>query len=278
VDTSLQRRFQIKLTLSAPDDLQVREGDVIVPGQILADRVRDRSRLQFQKEALIREIGRLRKLATLPIPEVRPLPEASFSEEAADIETAKHKADDALRRKEQQQRKIDVLQTMEQSELPESIIPHEQVVLAQRDRELNQALAAVELSQGKLSKAQEQRRIQEYTHSLEMSKRAIAIQEHQLKTQGQIADLEARLSQVEVSLSQLSAVRSPYGGKVQRIKFEGQHDQNLSVQLVLVTHNSSNFGRGQTTPSSLKTDSSNTISGKGDSSHTPTPTPYTPDQ
>lgn len=232
-DGQVQGRFRIKLTLTAPDDLKVREGDNIIAGQILADKVRDRVRLEFERDNLKREIDRLRKRMNASIPGVKPLPEANFLEETAAIETARQKSLDAIRQREQQERKIDVLLNMEQSELPEEVIPHEQLLLEQRQREENQARAAVELAIGKLNKAKELRQREEYSHSLEMSKRAIAVREHELKTQGAIADLEARLSQVEVSLSQLSAVRSPYSGRIQKIKFIGQSDNNLTVELTL---------------------------------------------
>ena len=233
------RRFKIRLTLTAPDDLKIRENDVIVLGQVIADRVRDRSRLQFQKDSLVREIGRLRKLALMPVPPVRSLPDTNYAEEAADVEQVRQKAFETSKQREQQQRKLDVLANLDQTELPESVIPHETLLLEQRQRDENQAQAAVQLTLGKLSKAKELRQDKEYSHSLEMSKRAIAIKESELKTQGQIADLEARLSQVEISLSQLSAVRSPYSGRIQKIKFVGQSDQNLSVELTLLVSSGS---------------------------------------
>ncbi len=232
-DSQTQGRFKIKLTLTAPDDLKVKEGDTIIAGQILADKVRDRSRLQFERENILREVARLKKGLNLPIPDVKSLPEADYTEEVAAIETARQKSLEAIRRREQQQRKIDVLLNMDQAELPEEVIPHEQILLEERQREENQSRAAVDLALGKLNKAKELRQREEYSHSLEMSKRAIAIREHELKTQGAIADLEARLSQVEVSLSQLSAVRSPYSGRIQKIKFVGQSDTSLTVELTL---------------------------------------------
>lgn len=251
------RRFKLKVTLTAPEDLKVKEGDIIVVGQIVADKVRDRTRLQFQKDSLVREIGRLRKLAVLPVPPVRSLPDTDYAEEAAGIEKIRQKAFETSKQREQQQRKLDVLANLEQAELPESVIPHEQLLLEQRQREENQAQAEVQLSLGKLSKAKELRQDKEYEHSLDMSKRAIAIKESELRTQGQIADLEARLSQVEISLSQLSAVRSPYSGRVQRVKFIAQTDQNLSVELILtVSASGSNLGSPsrEKAPSSADTD------------------------
>lgn len=254
------RRFKIRLTLTAPDDLKVKESDVVILGQVIADRVRDRTRLQFQKDGLVREIGRLRKLAVMPVPPVRSLPDTDYMEEAANVEKIRQKAFEASKQREQQQRKLDVLANLDQADLPESVIPHEQLVLEQRQREENTAQAEVQLSLGKLSKAKELRQDKEYAHSLEMSKRAIAIKESELKTQGQIADLEARLSQVEISLSQLSAVRSPYSGRIQKIKFVGQSDQNLSVELtLLVSSGGSSLGTislsEKNTPTSETSDS-----------------------
>jgi hypothetical protein len=229
----------MRLTLTSPDDLKVRESDIVVIGQIIADRVRDRTRLEFQKDSLLAEITRLKQLQALPIPEIKPLPSANFLEESADIERLRFQAENMLRDKEQQQRKLDVLRTLPQSELPEAIIPHEELVLGEKEREYNQAIAEVNLAQGKLSKSQQKRQIDEYNHSLEKSKLAIAQREQELQQQGQIADLAARLSQIEISLSQLSAVRSPYSGSIQKIKFEGQNDQNLTVELILVINRNS---------------------------------------
>jgi len=229
-----RQRFKVTLTVTSTEDLKVSQGATVVAGQILADRVRDRTRLQFQRDSLVRELGRLRKLQELPLPEVQGLPSANYDEEGAAIEQARHRLEDAQRNLEQQKRKLDVLKTMPQADLPEAVIPHEEIVAQQREREYNQAAAEVDLMRGRLEQAREQRSIEEYEHSLELSKRAIAIRQQELTQQGQVADLEARLSEVEISLSQLSAVRSPYSGTVQRVQFKGQSDQNLSVELVLL--------------------------------------------
>lgn len=233
-DGQAQGRFKIRVNLTAPDDLKVKEGDIIITGQIIADKVRDRTRLSFEKDSLTREIALLRKKLSSPLPGVKPLPKADFQEESARIETARQSALELIRQREQQQRKMDVLANLEPGEVPEEIQAHEQVVLDEYQRQENQAQAEVQATIGKLERSKELRQQEEYTHSLEMSKRAIAIRDSELKTQGQVADLEARLSQIEISLSQLSAVRSPYSGTVQRIKFVGQSDTALTVELFLV--------------------------------------------
>jgi hypothetical protein len=248
-----QQRFKLKLTLSAPEDLKVREGDGVMVGQILADRVRDRQRLEGQKRQLQLQIEKLQlpivgAPPVRPIPEVAALPAPSFLEEVAAVEQMKLKAQATQRMKEAQQRKLDLLQSMPQNELPEAVIPHEQGLLEQRQREVDQANAEVDLSRARLAKAQEERQYQEYQHSLELSKRAIAIQQAELQRQEErqrqqeqerdqefkTAQLQAQLQQLNTQLFTLSAIRSPYSGKVQRIKFEGQNDQNLTVELTLV--------------------------------------------
>ncbi|UBF27494.1 hypothetical protein K9N68_06005 [Kovacikia minuta CCNUW1] len=250
VDVAPQRRFQIKLTLSSPNDLKVQEGNQVQEGQIIADRVHDRSRLEFQQQQLQGQIKRLRLQLEQPIPEVAGLPTSSFLSEVAEVERLKIKATDAQRVKEQQQRKLDLLQSMPKSDLPEATIPHEQALLDQKQRLLDQALAEVETAKGKLAKAENDRQFQEYEHSLEMSKRAISLRQQEIQQQGQLAQLEGQLSQVETQLSTLSAVRSPYSGRIQRIKFSGQNDQALSVELVLVVADiSSHPGAVQPPPS-----------------------------
>jgi chromosome segregation ATPase len=262
VDTAPQRRFQIKLTLAALDDLKVKEGATVIPGQILADRVRDQTRLAFQQRELQQRIKRLKAQMALPVPEVSGLPTASVLGEVADVERLKLKAKAVQQAKEQQQRKLDLIQSLPKNEVPEATVPHEQAVLEQKQREVDQALAEVELSRGKLAKAQSDRQFQEYQHSLEMSKRAIALRQQEIQQQGELAQVEGQLSQVETQLSTLSAVRSPYAGKISRLKFQGQTDQSLAVELVLVvTDDSSRPSAIQVTPSPTVSPSSNPADG-----------------
>jgi hypothetical protein len=86
-------RFKIRLTLSSSTDLKVREGDEIAKGEVLADRTRDRTRLDAQKRQIQLRIARLKQpiagapLAK-PIPEVAGLPPTSFLDEAAKVSQA----------------------------------------------------------------------------------------------------------------------------------------------------------------------------------------------
>ena len=69
----------------------MREGDAVSVGQVLADRVRDRQRLETQKEQLQLQITQLQSpiaplAAEHPVPEVAALPSPSFLGEVAEVE------------------------------------------------------------------------------------------------------------------------------------------------------------------------------------------------
>lgn len=251
-DTTGSSRLLLSLTLSSPEDLKVREGDRVTQGQIISDRRQDRQRLDAQKRQLQLQIERLKQpvpgpVPARPVPEVAALPPASFLGEVADVERAKLKVEAAERSHEAQQRKLDLLETLPNQEVPEAVVPHEQEVLAQRQREVDQAVADQQFAEAQLAKAQADRQYQEYQHSLEMSQRAIALQQAELQRQQQLqeqakqerdrsfqlAQLDVQQQTLETQLSALSAVRSPFNGTIQRIKYKSQTDQSLLVELVL---------------------------------------------
>jgi hypothetical protein len=263
-----RRSLDIKLTLTAPEDLKVQEGDRIEAGQIVADRARDRTRLEAQRQQLELQMQRLQQAIPGPppsrqVPEVAGLPAASFLDEVADIERARLKVEAAERNAMQQQRTLDLLQSMPDRHLPEETIPHETEMLRQRQRELDQARADLDFAEAKLSQAQADRQHEEYVHSLEMSKRAIALEQSQIQRQQQlqevqrqeqerayqVAQMEERIVALNAQLFQLSAVRSPFSGVIRRIKYEGQNDSNLIVILSLVADSPTSSDSSRLAPS-----------------------------
>ena len=255
-EASTTQRLTIKLTLSSPADLKVREGDRVEAGQIISDRIRDRQRLEAQRRQLQIQIQQLQQPIAgpppaRPVPEVAGLPPASFLDEVAAVERQRVTVQQA-ERSAQQQRMLDMLQAMPDANLPEATVPHEEEVLAQRQQAIAQANADLQLAEAQLAQAQQERQFQEYQHSLEMSKRAIAIEQARLQRQEQLqnqqeqeqqrsyqlAEIQVQMQALETQLAQLSAVRSPYSGVIQRIKYEGQNDQALTVELTLVVSGS----------------------------------------
>jgi hypothetical protein len=255
------KRFKLRLTLSNPTDLKVREGDRIAAGQILADRATDRQRLDYQKAQLQLQIKKLQQPVTAPppareVPEIAVLPSPSFLSEVAEVERQKVLVGKADRLRTMQQRKLDLLESLPQNELPEATLPHEREVLADKQREFDQAQAELDIATAKVGQAQKEREYREYLHSLEVAKRAISLQQQELQRQQQLqhqedqerdrsfklAQLQAQLQQLETQLLDLAAIRSPYSGTIQRLKFEGQSDRALVVELTLAI--SGNKGRG----------------------------------
>jgi len=248
------QRLTLRLTLSSPADLKVEEGNQVEAGEVLADRVRERQQIQTQLDKLRLQMAQLQQPIpgpppVRPVPEVAGLPPASFLDEVAEVERQRTLVTAAEAAVMNQQRMLDMLTGMDSSQIPQATIPHEEEVLKQKQQLLDQARADLQLAEAQLGQAQSERQYQEYQHSLEMSKRAISIQQAELQRQEEVqhqqaelrdrafdvAQLEAQIQNLETQLFTLSAVRSPYAGTIQRVKFEGQNDQNLIVELVLVT-------------------------------------------
>lgn len=258
------RRLTLKLTLSSPDDLLVREGDRLQEGEIVADRVRDRSRLEVQLERLRLQTERLSKNSiqpppVRPVPDVAGLPPANFLSEVAEVESKRLLVEAAARNLQNQQRLVDMLTI--RRDVPEEVLAHETVVLEERQREVDQAKAQHLLAQGKLSQAQNERQFQEYQHSVTIANRQIQLQQNELERQGQwqrwqeaernrsfqLAQVETQRQQIETQLLDLGAIRAPMGGRITRIKWAGQNDQNLIVELTLLVDDSDDGG-GSSSP------------------------------
>lgn len=181
--------LKLDLTVSSPKDLKVREGDTVVAGEVLADRVEERERAQAQLQALELEYKQLATKTILvapprvQVPAVKALPPISYEEEEAQIaaaEVAVRQAERAFQLQQQslktppieesavvervgvevanrqrlvnnQKRKIDAVARLEN--LPDAVMPHEQEVLKQKDAELQQAEADYRQAQAKLNAA-----------------------------------------------------------------------------------------------------------------------------
>lgn len=183
------KTFKFDLTISSPKDLKVREGDSIVAGEVLADRVEERSHLNTALQALELEYKQLvNKTIPVPpppvqVPVIKSLPPISYDEEEAAITAsavAIRQAERAFQQQTQrlktppieesaalrrasvevaneerlvnnQKRKIDIVARLK--DLPDAVMPHEQEVLKQKEASLKQVKADYELAQAKLSAA-----------------------------------------------------------------------------------------------------------------------------
>lgn len=130
--------------------------------------------------------------------------------------------------------------------------------------EVGKAQANVRLAQSRLDTAKTKRGYDEYQHSINKARRAEEsnqFAQNQVRQQQeysqqqrdrefQIAQLKAKLGEIDQQLGELSIVKSPYSGTIRRIKSAGQTNQNLQFEITLVVGSgSSNISPRTPTPS-----------------------------
>lgn len=314
--SGVPKTFKLNISISKPEDLKVKQGETVISGQILADRVTDRNRLNSAKQELELSLKKIEgNIIFNPpkpksVPPVGELPSSQFKEQEADILDAQIKVREAeiavdLHKKslsiqppketselEQaravvvaaknkvdiQQRKIDAIATMT---LPEAVSEHEARVAeqlqseltsreaeervaaanleaaslgaAEKERQLlsdlDRAKSNLELIKARLDTAKEKRQREEYQHQLELAQRAeqqnqaeqaysrqlMEAQAQEREKDYQLAEVKAKISQINNQLSELATVKAPYSGIVRRVKYEGQSNQNLNVTITIAT-------------------------------------------
>jgi biotin carboxyl carrier protein len=278
------RLHKMTLQVSEPNDLKVKVGDNIAAAQIVADQDGERKRLNLRKDELQVAIKRIenQKISPperttdptkpKPAPPMMPLPDISYQQYEAAIEKAKNQANQQEEVINLKRREIDYLKGIEG--LDSAIIEHEFNKLSKLENELNSAKAEIDLEMGKLLSAKEARKQDEYQHQLNTARRVEEenkslsfyqqqIAENQINYQRSIAtfekesrdrdyqftQLKIQLSSVEDSIAQLAVIRSPYAGKIRRIKFLGQTDNKLGVELTMVIDADSSTNTAPTTSS-----------------------------
>ena len=237
------RRLTINISVTDPGDLKVTEGDRISVGQLIADRGRERQRLEAQSRQLDLTLQRLQlSTVTPPLPPNTPPPIATptYLEQNAAIERAKADVDQAEALIDAKQQELDYLAQL--PNIDPLVFEHEQAKLAELQRHHTATVRDYQLALGKRSTA-------EYEHSRVMAIDAGSRNRDQLSYQSQWAQYEQRLRDRDYQLSQtqlklddieneiatLSVVRSPYAGRIRRIKWLGQDASGLlSAEITLM--------------------------------------------
>ena len=250
------RRLTINVSVTDPDDLKVTVGDRIAVGQLIADRTRDRNRLEAQARQLDLTLQRLEHASiTPPLPPATPPPIATptYLEQNAAIDRAKADVDQAEALIEAKHQELDYLAQL--PNLDPLVMEHEQAKLAELQRNHTATVRDYQLALGKRSSA-------EYEHSRAMAIDVGSRNRDQLSYQRQWADFEQRLRDRDYQLSQtqlrvdeidnaianLAVVRSPYAGRIRRIKWLGQGaDGMLSAEITLMVRT----GAGAAVPGQL---------------------------
>ncbi len=127
------------------------------------------------------------------------------------------------------------------------ILEHEQANLKNLEAARQSAQIQLELAQSKLTTAKENRAYIEYQRELEQTRRAIALEQQWLSIQRtesersrliaereySQAQIEAQIQEIDYQISRISTVTAPYEGTIKKIKWIGQSDNTLTVELTL---------------------------------------------
>ena len=248
------RTLPLTFNVSEPGDVKVRQGQIITAGQAIADRTKERRILENQRKRIELAIQKLETNEVLPVPSPPPppamaeLPAPTFVDQQAELDKARLEVAQAQESVSLQQRKLAVLETIPQHEIPEAVIPHESRLQDKIYSELDQANAQLKIAMAKLEEAKAAREYLEYQHSLKRADREAQQNQQILEYQRQkqeeagrleqrqveVANLTIKLQETEAKLQELSTIRSPYPGKVQRVRFLKQENNLLNVEVLIV--------------------------------------------
>jgi len=263
------RLHKITLAVDKPDDLKVKQGSAVSEGQVIADQEDERDRLLQRKAELMLAVARLEKqlitepqrplepLKPKPVPALSGLGDVSYQQFDAAIEKAKKEVERATAELDLKNREIDFIKGVEG--IDPAIIEHELAAVAQLKAKVKDAAIEVNLTEGKLLTAKQERQQKEYQHSLDAAKRIEEantaqsfyqrqVAENLIAFQRQSADYEKelrerdyrttqtklQLSGIDDNISKLSTIRSPYSGTVKRVKFINQTGNKLNIELSIV--------------------------------------------
>ena len=237
------RRLTINVTVADPEDLRVAEGDRLDVGQLIADRSQEKYRLEAQQAQLKLALQRLQSSTiTAPLPPAQPpaIVPPTYLEQQAAIDRAKATVDLAELAIANKQQELTYLADL--PHLDPLVLEHEQAKLAELQRNHTAAVRDYQLAMGRKSTA-------EYQHSVtvaaDISSRNRAVMDYQQQwaeyeqrlrdKDYQTSQTQLRLDEVDYAIAKLAVVRSPYAGRIRRVRWLGQNpDGSLGVELTLL--------------------------------------------
>jgi hypothetical protein len=247
----LPRQIKIQLTLSNPQELRVKQGERVVRGQVLADRSAERGRLLAQKKQLQLSLQKLnvpssQPIAPKPIPSLGELPPVSYQEEITKIELAQQESHQAAIALSLQQERVAKMEAIAEI-YPAIKILEEKAKLSQLTTDLEKSQTQLDLAKSQLEQAKIQRAYLEKQHEREKANLEIAVRQQQLEierveaeqqrqrqlTEYNRAQLESQIAQIDNALAQLAAVKAPYSGTIEKIKWVNQSNNVLTAELTL---------------------------------------------
>jgi hypothetical protein len=206
------RELKLKLTLDDPADLKVKQGDRIQKGQILSNRTSARKPLEQQRQAI-----RL-KLEHLNVNTGAGSRPVSYAVEQARVRQAHVRV-------KQAKEAIALFKTNS----PWTDYAWASLPLSKESTQVSQLVIKVQDAEAELGLAVAQLQTARENKQQKAFGQDTSVQQALLVSQ--LRDIEARLDGVGV-------VRSPYNGTVKKIKWVGQVNQELTVELTISLVNS----------------------------------------
>lgn len=266
-ETTSPHRLTITVSIADPDDLKVEEGQDVTIGDLIADRSRERSRLEAQRQQLELSLTQLKTARITPplppvtVPAIAPLPPTSYLEQQAAIDRSKVDVDQSERAIALKQQEIAYLQQLEH--LNPLILDHEQAQLDELQHQHDAAVRDYQLAVGRFNTAQDTRAYQDYQRSIAVAQRveqanqaALNYQQQRLTYEQRLRDRAFQVSQTQLKLDEvnnaianLATVRAPYSGRVRRVQWLAQNpDGSLSVEITLLVNPSDRPNHGTDSP------------------------------
>jgi len=252
VDSSQPRLLRINLTLNDPKDLKVKQGDFLQVDAIISDREDERRRLQSQRSEYLSTIKILslepqKPLEPLSVRKAPELPPQSFAEFESEVDFQRLKVDRAKEQVSLQQRKIDLIGTLDAKDLPAGVEAHENQQLQKLKNDQAKEEALLQLQIGKFETAKANRGLKEYEveeakvrAALEANRTQMEYQNalaefnrSQQERQFRLADLRSKVAEVDSKLQEISTVRAQYASEVKRVRFIKQVNNQIDVELLL---------------------------------------------
>lgn len=213
-----RKRHTIKLTLTSTDDLKVNDGDIIQEGHIISDRTKERERLEARKKQLELSI----EAQKIPLPELLPPTPPNYNIQINNVNRAKFSLNQLANRPEPAYR----FKTQELREVFDRDIIEKEA--QQKEKEVLAAIA-YEQSLNQLQAARDKYERDKYQYSLELTRRQTNQQEREFR----LASLTAQLQNAETELGEITTIRSPYAGKVRRVRILGQNNLTITAEVII---------------------------------------------
>lgn len=219
---SNRRRHTISVTVSNPDDIKVKEKQRIKAGDIIADRTAERQKLERQQRELNNAIARLSQ----PLPKPPPPPSPNYAREMAAIDSAQAAIAywENVPQPQYRFKQRDFILAMDSD-----IIKERQQLVEKRMQAQERLTDAIALLQA--AKANHQR--ENYSYQLQLQQHEQDERDQQL----QLLEIQQQLPEIERKIEETAAVRSPYAGRVRRVKIENQNNLSITAEITLLIRN-----------------------------------------